>query len=51
VTQSGLRLDQLTAAPARSEPESRAYCPRCHIQFTRAEGTCSDCGVSLRRFD
>lgn len=51
VTQSGLPLDQLTAAPARAEPESRAYCPRCNIQFTRTEGTCSDCGVALRRFD
>ncbi len=51
VTQGGLSVNQLTAVPARSEPESRAFCPRCNIQFTRTEGTCSDCGVALQRFD
>jgi len=44
---NGMPPDQLDSTPARIDPECRSYCPRCHAQFTRADGACSDCGVSL----
>jgi hypothetical protein len=44
---NGLQPDQFASAPERSDAECRSYCPRCQAQFTRAEGTCSDCGVGL----
>lgn len=50
VTGHHLSLDRLAAAPARADRDSRSYCPRCHAQFTRAEGRCSDCGVGLAGF-
>lgn len=35
--------------PSAEDHSQRAYCPRCHAQYGRAEGNCSDCpAVSLR---
>jgi hypothetical protein len=39
--------DAVVAAPA-GEPGATAFCPRCHAQYIRADGECSDCsGVVL----
>jgi hypothetical protein len=46
----GLSPDQFTVPPTPSDPECRSYCPRCHAQFVRVDGGCSDCGVALARF-
>lgn len=50
LVQHDLSLDQLVAPPAQADAGSRSYCPRCHAQFTRETGTCSDCGVGLASF-
>jgi hypothetical protein len=38
-----LSPDALLQPPA-PEPTCRAYCPRCHAQFTSPEANCHDCG-------
>jgi hypothetical protein len=36
------------AAPDAGEAGVTAFCPRCHAQYVRSDGTCSDCsGVNL----
>ncbi len=35
-------------APPPPQVGTAAYCPRCHAQFTSAEGPCSDCGHPQR---
>ena len=37
--------------PPEQDPDCISYCPRCHSQYTIAEGTCADCGnTPLRPF-
>jgi hypothetical protein len=50
VSEAGLNADRLDIAPEKSDAQSQAYCPRCHAQFIRKDGGCSDCGVGLIRF-
>ncbi len=51
LVRNGFQPDRLASLPTPSDPECRSYCPRCHAQFTRTEGTCSDCNVPLARFE
>lgn len=44
LTQSGVEPDELCRPPASMDASCRAYCPRCRAQFTKASGTCVDCG-------
>jgi hypothetical protein len=45
-------LERLLAPPRRETDRMQAYCPRCHQQYERAEGECSDCaGLALKRFE
>lgn len=46
----GVQPESLAAPPAKTDSESRSYCPLCHAQFTRKEGECSDCGIQLVSF-
>ncbi|MGH9314057.1 MAG: hypothetical protein ACRD1S_12785 [Vicinamibacterales bacterium] len=40
--------DEVVAPPHAGETGATAFCPRCHAQYVRADGTCSDCsGVEL----
>ncbi len=41
---NGVKVEELTKPPPRSEENCVAYCPRCLSQFTRKEGVCNDCG-------
>jgi hypothetical protein len=41
---SGVEPDELCRAPAPADETCRAYCLRCGAQFTKATGTCTDCG-------
>jgi hypothetical protein len=46
---AGLWSD-VTAPPEAGEAGAIAFCPRCHAQYVRSDGTCSDCsGVRLVR--
>lgn len=41
--------DVVAAPPRLEEMGAAAFCPRCHAQYVRASGDCSDCaGVGLR---
>ena len=42
--QSGVEPDGLCRAPKPADETCRAFCPRCHAQFTAVGGTCTDCG-------
>lgn len=42
--QSGLSPEELSRPPQPGEATSRAFCPRCHAQFTTPTGQCADCG-------
>jgi hypothetical protein len=42
--QSGLSPGELVQAPAPNDENCRAYCPRCHAQFTTTTAVCDDCG-------
>jgi hypothetical protein len=44
VQRGGLNHAELTRPPVPAEACCRAYCPRCHAQFTIIEATCADCG-------
>jgi hypothetical protein len=45
--QAGLWSD-VTAPPEAGEAGATAFCPRCHAQYVRPDGTCSDCsGIDL----
>lgn len=39
-----LDLKRLTAPPSPSEAGIGSYCPRCHAQYQRGDGSCEDCG-------
>jgi len=41
---SGIQPDELCRPPKPAEAACRAYCPRCHAQFTSVESRCADCG-------
>lgn len=41
---NGVDPDGLCRAPKPADETCRAYCPRCHAQFTTPGGTCADCG-------
>jgi hypothetical protein len=41
---SGVEPDGLCRAPKPADETCRAYCPRCHAQFTKSTGRCADCG-------
>jgi hypothetical protein len=48
----GLNPRELNLPPKRDSPMSQAYCPRCHAQYARRAGNCSDCeSVALSPFD
>jgi len=48
---NGAAPDALLLAPVKTDDSSKTYCPRCHAQFTVAEGTCRDCGgIALATF-
>lgn len=40
----GIEPANLARPPAPADASCRAFCPRCHAQFTTAKGTCADCG-------
>ncbi len=41
---------EVVAPPDEGEAGATAFCPRCHAQYVRPDGTCSDCsGVALVR--
>jgi hypothetical protein len=42
-----LKPEELLQAPLPTDPTCVSFCPRCHAQFTTAEGQCSDCGGVL----
>jgi hypothetical protein len=42
--ENGVGLDALCQPPIPTDDACRAYCPRCHAQFTSTEATCTDCG-------
>ena len=43
---------ELIGPPKPLDETCRAYCPRCHAQFTRSDGSCSDCGgMPLKSFE
>lgn len=44
IRKAGVAPEDLLRPPARRDPESKSYCPRCLAQFTRADGRCADCG-------
>lgn len=44
---AGLESRDLLAPPVRDNASTRAYCPRCRSQFTRAEGCCPR-GIALQ---
>jgi len=44
VERAGLKPQDLTQPPARSEPKCHSYCPRCDAQFQVETGICVDCG-------
>ncbi len=46
---NGAAPEALLLAPVKSDDSSKTFCPRCHAQFTVAEGTCRDCsGIALQ---
>jgi hypothetical protein len=48
---SGIQPDELCRPPKLAEATCRAYCPRCHAQFTTPNGSCADCGgLELAKF-
>lgn len=40
---SGIEPNEFVAPPP-ADPESQAYCPRCHAQFVKMDGVCLECG-------
>ena len=45
------KAESLMEPPARQNPASLSYCPRCHEEFVIERAECPDCpGVSLRSF-
>lgn len=42
--QAGWNVADLLRAPARVDPDSKTYCPRCLSEFVISEGGCADCG-------
>lgn len=44
VREAGVDLAELTRPPARLDATCRAFCPRCHAQFTATDLRCTDCG-------
>jgi hypothetical protein len=41
-------LSDVIAPPEAGEAGATAFCPRCHAQYVRSDGTCSDCsGIEL----
>jgi hypothetical protein len=50
--QLGSDLADLDPPPSRDSAMAVSYCPRCHAQYSREDGACSDCsGIALKRFD
>lgn len=46
--ESGGLWSDVVAPPGSGEAGTTAFCPRCHAQYIRPEGTCSDCaGIEL----
>jgi hypothetical protein len=41
---NGVEPDGLCRAPKPADETCRAFCPRCHAQFTAVGGSCMDCG-------
>lgn len=50
VREAGESPQALLAAPARSDPLARGYCPACRCEYRRADGECSDCEVALEPY-
>jgi hypothetical protein len=51
VRQSGVDPSELTRPPAPLDATCRAFCPRCHAQFTSVDAGCGDCGgIPLKGF-
>jgi|GEM_PF-2290357 len=46
-----INFNQLIAPPEREQDEMISFCPRCHCQYSRIDGVCSDCQVKLAPFD
>jgi hypothetical protein len=46
----GETADALLAAPTRSDPLARSYCPACRCEYRLAGGECSDCTLPLQPF-
>lgn len=45
--ETGISSVDLLAPPVRKDEEIKSYCPFCHEQYVREEGTCSECGIKL----
>lgn len=41
---AGLDPAKLMRPPPPADESCRAYCPRCHAQFTKLDARCADCG-------
>jgi hypothetical protein len=46
----GRPIERYVGAPARVDPETKSYCPRCEAQYQFAPGLCPDCDVPLLAF-
>jgi hypothetical protein len=44
LAQNKVEPDRLLRAPEPADDTCRAYCPRCHSQYTSADMKCEDCG-------
>ena len=51
VRRMGVDPEEITRAPEPMDAACRAFCPRCHAQFTTPDARCADCGgMPLRPF-
>jgi len=51
VRSAGATPAELTRPPLPLDPTCRAFCPRCHAQFTSPDLRCTDCGgLPVRAF-
>lgn len=49
--EAGDLWSDVVAPPDAGEAGATAFCPRCHAQYVRSDGTCADCsGVALVRW-
>lgn len=48
----GWQIEELLQPPARTDPDSQSYCPRCLSEYLKESGACGHCGqVPLQPFE